>query len=731
MRQFDLRLPSSAYPSPRGGLRRFHARSGSHDDSNVPPALISYKRHHLDLNTISCSATQPHYIALGGAHLHCFLHDRRYLGRDRLAERGDPGNLSSPDNMSLSENELMGQATRCVRRFAPNGRSRMRRIDNGHITACKISDSNPNLLIASWSGDHIYSFDLIRSPDAYTSKENSTHDAQYENISSKIKESRDRKRKRKQTTASASSERHGRGVNPRLNQDRTNEPEDLALRVRYENGQSEDISMPDPVDVISGAVLESARESILTESQRRSLRIAQSVVRIRKMLFSLDAAIRTSDGDRSHDPLVHGSIFTSVLDSATILSEMNEISRSWRYPVDPLEEEIVVQQTLRTHRDSARRFVQAAGNLAKVLSGEAPTAENGSNLFQIGPLLHEGPKTPQDQIFSLEFLKAILLWLDGGPKALLEGFQRPPNYRMGDLRFPIPDAADYSAIDRHLVPYLLRLARGSIRAIPNVDTSRFETDERRHIFDSETGAVNAFSKVVRTSIEDLPPSNLPPVQDKPSIIQDKMAAIRFWGFRVARGVLMNAGIGINFQYVDIAFGGIGTSRVDEGRIQDEIDTHENEEIVESASLVKRDENPSYTSVTSPETLDQDEQTSTAVSNPASRESSVDFEDAGSDAEMILMDDLHDEIAEHVAEHDDSMEEDGEDYGEEDDENIAEDSDGDITAEERHFIFRSAADRGKFRELVDADVPYTSHTRKYQGHCNVKVRDPSTFADCLI
>jgi nuclear receptor interaction protein len=136
VRQFDLRLPSSAYPSARGGRP-------------TPPPLISYKRFGLDLNTLSCSSSQPHYIALGGAHLHAFLHDRRMTGRDRLVESGMP--LPPVDRMSPHEQELMSHATQCVRKFAPKGQQRMRREDSGHITACKISDSRPDEMIVSWS----------------------------------------------------------------------------------------------------------------------------------------------------------------------------------------------------------------------------------------------------------------------------------------------------------------------------------------------------------------------------------------------------------------------------------------------------------------------------------------------------------------------------------------------------------------------------------------------------
>lgn len=156
VRQWDLRQPSSAYPSPRG------MRGGG--DANVPPPLISYKRYNLDLNSISCSASQPHYIALGGAHLHAFLHDRRMAGRDRLSEAGTP--LSPAGRMSPNEEEQMAEATKCVRKFAPKGQKKMKSSDNGHITALKISDARPDEMIASWSGDHIYSFDLVRSPAA-------------------------------------------------------------------------------------------------------------------------------------------------------------------------------------------------------------------------------------------------------------------------------------------------------------------------------------------------------------------------------------------------------------------------------------------------------------------------------------------------------------------------------------------------------------------------------------
>ncbi|KAL8942590.1 MAG: hypothetical protein Q9216_001572 [Gyalolechia sp. 2 TL-2023] len=744
VRQFDLRLPSSAYPSPKGG-RGLLARRGQQDGSNVPPPLISYKRHHLDLNTVSCSATQPHYIALGGAHLHCFLHDRRMLGRDRLAERGDPGNATPTESMSPAEDESMGAATRCVRRFAPNGKSRMRRTDNGHITACKISDAKPSELIASWSGDLIYSFDILRSPDVADTETRGAGIPAAHGSGTKAKETVDRKRKRKQGNASTSSDRARRSSKSRRSRSATTERGDLALRVRYENGQSEDIAMSDPVVTVPQVAAEEARNSLLNESQKRSLQIAKSVVKIRKLLFSLSDTSSTWSFENRHDPSCHKASFTVALGfAASIIPDMDEISRSWRYPIDPLEEDIVFQQTLRGHRDSSRRFIQAAGALAKTLGGRLQTSSTGSDPLlqyfqQIDPAPHEGPTLAQREIFSLDFLKAILLWLDGGPQLVLQGFKRPPNQRKENPRFPIPDGADQAGIDDYLIPYLLRMASSS--SIPNVDASRFERDDYRQAFSSETGAVIAFSSSIRMPLKDLSRAIMPAEEGTTArtvpAAQDKRAAMKFWGFKVGRGLLMNAGEGVNYQYVDVAFGGLGTAHVDEGRVQEDIDPDEMEDVVDTVSLVKRDatENGDTTTQEGPPAaaVSEADQTPSARSVSESQEASIDLEDAGSDADVVLMDDIHDEIAEQMAEHDENenaMDDDDDDDGdgaEPDDEDDAGDSDEDITAEERQFIFRSASNRGKSREKVEQDVPYSSHTRAYAGHCNVRtVKDANFF-----
>lgn len=644
--------------------------------------------------------------------------------------------------MSSAENEMMGKATRCVRKFAPEGRKKMRRTDNGHITACKISDANPNEMIASWSGDHIYSFDLVNTPDAsemgvrYSSTVNSAR------TKGKAKNSSDRKRKRTKKNSTGSLEA---GTRTAKSRHAKGEDADMALRVRYENGQSEDIAMDNFALRLPRSEVENAREFVLNEAQKRSLQIAKSSVKIRKLIFSLEASSPASKG--SLDPLHHVRSFTSALGfAASCLPEMDEISRLWRYPVEPSAEDVILQQTLRANRDASRRFVQAAGTIARMLGGHLQTAGSANaalQLFQdIGPGPHEGPERFQSasEIFRYDFLRAIVLWLENGKEALLRGFKRPPNRRNTNSRFPIPDEADTSAIDDILIPYLLRSAGEN--SIPNVDASRFERDETRQLFRSETDAIIAFSHVIRMPLEDLDQAVVPAPETQGELpqppMQDRRTAMRYWGFKVARGLLMLASEGVNFQFVDTAFGGLGTSETDEDLVQEDIDPNESEGEVDSVSLVDRLQQGEHgEDKDSPAEVEDTEQGRQRFSPPRqAADTDTDIDDAGSDADMVLMDDLHQEIADRMVDHDEDLgDEDDEDENHEDDEdeNIEDEdgdeevNDGDTTAEERSFMFRSASDRGKIREWVERDVPCFSHTRVYRGHCNVKtVKDANFF-----
>ena len=186
--------------------------------------------------------------------------------------------------------------------------------------------------------------------------------------------------------------------------------------------------MSDVVPYPPPSALQEARESVLSESQRRSLQIAKSSVKIRKLIFSLEASPHSAQG--SVDPLVHRTSFTSGLGfAATCLPEMKQISSSWGYPINPLEEEVILHQTLRRNRNSALRFVQAAGTLARALGGKIQTASSIPSpaldlLEKVLPIQSDGPPLSQREELSYTFLKAIILWLDGGTQSLLEGFKK-------------------------------------------------------------------------------------------------------------------------------------------------------------------------------------------------------------------------------------------------------------------------------------------------------------------
>ncbi|MCJ1478512.1 hypothetical protein MMC13_007192 [Lambiella insularis] len=728
VRQWDLRLPSSAYPSPRN--RR--------DKSDIPPPLISYKRYQLDLNTISCSATQPHYIVLGGNHLHCFLHDRRMLGRDVKSETGSPGNTIPASELSEHEDDLMGEATRCVRRFAPSGQKKMSKTDNGHVTACKISDVNPNEMIASWSGNHIYSFDLVNSSDVREIRAADEEDEKTTNIRRRVKESKRRNAKRRHANSSKPADGRIRG------QPQPTQESDISLRrIRYENGQSEEISIERAPSYAGQALVDEAHDSRLTEAQKRSLRIAKSVMKMKKLMFSLDASTLATQDNASEGLMRQVPLLTSVLGfAAGCLPEMDEIIRGWRYPVEPSETDVAFQKTLRLNRDSGRRFVQVAGALARVLGGRLKTEKSSvlQQLQEVKPSPNEALCEDAGQIFSYNFLKAILLWLEGGLQALLQGFKKPPDQRNDNGRFPIPLEAELSGIDDYLIPYLLRQARP--RTIPNVDASHFEKDEYRQTFPSEATAVIAFSHAIRTPLQNLPKAVMPTTPSASSeaastagvAVQDRNSAFKYWGFQVGRGVLMNAGESVHFALVDLAFGGLGLSKgQDEGRAQDDIIPTKIDQPMHGFDMVHQPEMDGGFAPFGDTRRDQQGNTGgvmqVTVPNTSTSTCQETIDRAHSEP-VIPMQNLHDKIADDVADDRTTSQEsdEGNESNDIDSEGLGDsDSDGDITTEERHSMWQGASDRGKLREAVHACVPCTSHTRTYRGHCNVKtVKDVNFF-----
>lgn len=727
VRQWDLRQPSEAYPPPRGGQGFMAYRPGlDHDDSNVPPPLISYKKFRLDLNTISCSPSQPHYIALGGAHMHCFLHDRRMLGRDLLAERGSPS-LSTPSAASLDD-EMMGKATRCVRRFAPRGKRRLKHLDDGHITACKISDANPDEMIVSWSGDHIYSFDLIRSPDARDISPELPSASKKANR--RKTDSKGRKRKRPKP-ASMSSQESGDRHRP---QQRSGEPD--AFRVTYENGDSEDILFPTIPDDDELAMVQRARYSVLSEAQRLSMQIAKGLVKLRRALFSLEATAREASEAEQSSLTPYSGAFASALSLASIwLPQMDEVMRKWHYPMNPSSDTVTFQQSLRHNRQASWRFVQAAGTLTQALHGDALGEATSNAVFdfsQIAPAPNEDESIDAEAQFGYDFLKAILLWIQGGRQELLNGFKRRQHSRRVEGRFPIPDGATDDAIDTILIPYLQGLAKDT--PIVNVDSSRFEHDSTRILFQTQVAAVTAFSNAVRLPLEELRTTaariDRRRVSNPSSHVRslDRASATRFWVLRVGRGILMDAGTGVNFSFVNRAFGGIhtttdeSTSEEDLERSQDDIDPDVEEARVKEIEVVRTARSgpipPPEGTTATPVRADPGSEASEAEMRPNRGDSSEEEDSEGEDEDEEMQSDEGEEEEEE--------EEDGwhlglGDSSEDGDDGESWDEDG----EEPLFI--RGTTRKSRRGEVESSAPVSAHTRVYRGHCNIKtVKDVNFF-----
>ncbi|KAK0938452.1 hypothetical protein LTR29_009978 [Friedmanniomyces endolithicus] len=699
VRQWDLRLPSEAYPSPRG-----------REAGDVPPPLISYKRYNLDLNTISCSPSQPHYIALGGAHMHCFLHDRRMTGRDRLQEAG-----KSERGMQPEDEELMTQATQCVRKFAPKGQQTMKRTENGHITACKISDARPDEMVVSWSGDHIYSFDLVRSPDASDERTAQRISGLVANENRhRAKESRDRKRKRvskrdgsekslgPQATATRSTPRPKTGLSEGA----------AALRVRYQNGQSEDIPIPDHSSASS------RQQNPLTEKQREAQRIAKNTVRIRSALFTAQA----EDEQPSQR-------FTAALGMcASIMSEIDEAMREWRYPVDPTPETVTSQRTLRQDRESARRFIQAAGTLLRTLGGELRTASATpspllAHFLGVEARSTDLPLKRQEQ-FGYDFLKAILLFLESGVGRLVEGFTRPGSMSLNARaarRLPIPDdESRVESIDDILIPYLLGLA--SDRPLVNVEANRFETEGSRQLFPTERSAVLAFAVALRIPFADLSSAAAGPQitgANDETQAQDRDTARGFWAGKVARGVLLNATEGVEYACVDRAFGGTGIvdselreveKRLNEVVGRGEGEDEEQEEPMREVEMLDADGNA----------VDKIGANDLRVAAQEARERAHESGDSlvPSDAVDSEMPDLLEN--EDVPDEDENDDDDDHDSNEE---HSSEPDEIDGVPQNRaglpSFLFNSAFERRRHKERVEAHVPCSPSTRTYRGHCNVR------------
>lgn len=698
VRQWDLRKPSSFYPAPGRALRwgRFSTTVADENASgNVPPPLISYKNYALDLNSISCSGSQPQYIALGGAHLHCFLHDRRMIGRDLNAERGQPTSHQPPVAGS-NEDEAMDQATRCVRRFAPNNKRNMKAHDHGHITACKISDARPNEVIASWSGDHIYSFDIVKSPDARDKEAQA--EAKY--AAKRLRHRSERKRKRAGNASSSSLVDKAKPPQ-RLRRvaDGTQEEGQTALRVQYEDGESS-VNFTDLPP----------RHALLAEAQAQAERIAHALVRLRKTIFEFSAsAVDAVELEHSNELTTHTATFTNILGQCTaLLPQMDEIIRGWTYPVNPSDEDVNFQNTLRRNRQKSWRFVQATGVLARTLGGTVQTA-GGLDVSQvhfgtIKPANREERHIEDGERFCYDFLKAITLWISGGKGRLFAGFRRHADTDPKTQRYPLDiGEGRMEVLYETLSRYLHGLADENT-PIVDLNANEFLTDDQRNVFAGQNLAVMAFMRAVdgtvlatdgeAHSIAELE-SRQTDNEDKQSQVRimDKGAAARFWAVKVGRSLLIEAAEGVNFDFVRRAFGGLGTTSPDavEAQLDEILDTIQEPSSSSASHLAM---STPLTVLVEDATVDDDRDEFHDTSEAAAQANSDNNENEDSDS----------------------------DNGTEDDSDSEDDHHADI-----YLRRRVAFGRSKERAAVNSHVPYSTHTRCYRGHLNARtVKDVNYY-----
>lgn len=524
-------------------------------------------------------------------------------------------------------------------------------------------------------GDHIYSFDLIRDNPSEEKSETAT--------------SSQRRKRKRHTNGSESASAPTR---QRTQQD--------ALRIRYQNGQSEDIPLP-------------SDERPLTSRQQDAQRTAKTVVKIRASMFGPD--------DSNADPTAR---FTTCLgQSASILADMDQSMRDWGYPLNPEQDQVFVQRTLRRNRESCRRFVQAAGTLSRVLGGRLQTPSSSGTSPMMAQFAEVEVRNSDLELtikerFGYDFLKAILLWLESGVGRLIEGFTRPEQAtRKAGWRLPIPEYdATVEAIDEYLIPYLHGLA--SDEPIVNLDANQFEVDANQVVF-TEQKAVQAFAAAVKMPFADLS-AGIVDAEGEGSIqTQDRQTAHRFWARKVARGVLLRVADGLNHVFVDRAFGGLG-------REIREASTGE-----ERLGLLSEGDEEEEEHMQGVEVIDAEG----SVVDGANAEDIASLARAVTDEE----DDEDDD-----EDNDDDNESDNEhDYDEPDEDDDDEDADEDTQSDTSsapseedgvpnlgrgpRSIYGSAFSRRNLRSYVEASTPCSAPTRQYRGHCNVRtVKDVNYF-----
>ena len=586
----------------------------------------------------------------------------------------------------------MDQATRCVRRFAPNNKRRMKAHDHGHITACKISDARPNEMIASWSGDHIYSFDIVKSPDARDKE--AAQEAKY--VSKRLKNQSEKKRKRAPNASSSSlADKAKPPQRLRRVADGMQEDGQTALRVQYEDGETS----------VSFADLP-PRDALVVEARAQAERVAHALVKLRKTMFEFtSSAGDVSEMEYSTDLTAHTTTFTNVLGQCTaLLPQMDEIIRGWTYPVNPSAEDILFQNTLRRNRQKSWRFIQAMGVLARTLGGTVQTTGSLDvsqvHFGAIKPASREEGYIDDRERFCYDFLRAITLWVTGGRGRLFAGFRRQADTDPKTERYPLDlEEGRQEELTRSLRQYLHDLADPTI-PIVDLDANEFLTDDGRNVFTTQKKAVQAFMRAVdgttlttngdAQSIAELEARQTEnPEKQTQTIIMDKGAATRFWALKVGRSLLMQAAEGVNFDFVRRAFGGLGS-------LTDETVEAQLDEILGNAP--------------------QAESSSVSRTRNTETQPTVHVEEGDT---ASAFQEAYDAVAH--ADSDDNANSDSSDES-------ASDSDADQEGVSRPPQRRRVAfGRSNERAAVNAHVPYSSHSRCYRGHLNARtVKDVNYY-----
>ncbi|PWN35162.1 WD40 repeat-like protein [Meira miltonrushii] len=148
VRQTDLRVPHTCSRSKAYG-------------QGCPRPLVQFQ---MELYSLSVSKMEPWLFAVAGTSDKVYLLDRRMIPRLLHKEWGSV------------LNEEDGDLTHCVRRFSRElpeeeddedeqaATRRRKRFQRAHITAVKIAESNSRDILASYSGDGLYRFDMKKDP---------------------------------------------------------------------------------------------------------------------------------------------------------------------------------------------------------------------------------------------------------------------------------------------------------------------------------------------------------------------------------------------------------------------------------------------------------------------------------------------------------------------------------------------------------------------------------------